>query len=110
MKKILNKISVLMLGLLLVGPACTDLDEELFSAVTADNFFQTEEEFLQAGFTLSDLEGGRTLAGETSTIVIPQNPFYKKNGVKVQLTDQADGRGKTIRIEIKESLGFREIG
>ena len=29
-------------------PACTDLEEEVFSEVTADNFFQTEEEFISA--------------------------------------------------------------
>lgn len=29
-------------------PACTDLEEEIFSEVTADNFFQTEEELISA--------------------------------------------------------------
>ncbi len=48
MKNLIKKFSVLMLGLIFVVPACTDLDEELFSAVTADNFFQTEEEFIAA--------------------------------------------------------------
>ena len=41
--------------------------------------------------------------------VTPQNPFYIKNGVKVFLNENVDGKGKTIRIEITESLGFREI-
>lgn len=30
------------------APACTNLDEELFDAVTADNFFQSEEELISA--------------------------------------------------------------
>ena len=42
--------------------------------------------------------------------VIPQNPFYIKNGVKTQITENKDGPGRTLRIEIKESLGFKEIG
>ena len=48
MKNILKKFSVFALGMLFVVPACTDLEEELFSEVTADNFFQTEEEFIAA--------------------------------------------------------------
>lgn len=31
-----------------VMPACTDLEEELFDQVTAENFFQTEEELISA--------------------------------------------------------------
>jgi len=48
MKNILKKFSVFAVGMLFVVPACTDLEEELFSEVTADNFFQTEEEFIAA--------------------------------------------------------------
>ena len=48
MKNILKKFSVFVVGLMFIAPACTDLDEELFSEVTADNFFQTEEEFIAA--------------------------------------------------------------
>jgi len=47
-KNIIKSFSVLVLGLILVVPACTDLDEEIFSTVTADNFFQTDEEFIAA--------------------------------------------------------------
>ena len=36
------------LGLVLFVPACTDLDEELYSQVTADNFFSSDEEFISA--------------------------------------------------------------
>ncbi len=48
MKHILNKLSVLAVGLMLFGLACTDLEEELESEVISDNFFQTEEEFVSA--------------------------------------------------------------
>jgi len=47
-KYLIKKFSVLALGLLLCIPACTDLDEEVFSTVTADNFFQSDEEFIAA--------------------------------------------------------------
>ena len=61
MKNIFKKFSVFAVGLLFVAPACTDLTEELFSEVTADNFFQTEEEFIaalgQAYSSLSPLGG-----------------------------------------------------
>ena len=50
MKK--RSISLKMLALagamLVFMPACTDLDEEIFSQVTADNFFQTEDELISA--------------------------------------------------------------
>ncbi len=48
MKNTIKKFSILLLGLIFVVPACTDLDEELFSEVTDENFFQTEEEFIAA--------------------------------------------------------------
>ena len=38
----------MVLGLVLFAPACTDLEEELFSDVTADNFFTSDEEFVAA--------------------------------------------------------------
>ena len=58
MNKILKKFSVFAVALLFVGPACTNLDEELYSAVTSDNFFQTEEEFIAAlGQAYSSLSG-----------------------------------------------------
>ena len=41
--------------------------------------------------------------------VTPQNPFYIKNGVKVNLTKNEGGTGNVFKIQIKESLGFREI-
>lgn len=49
MKKfVLIKMMVLTMCLAIVNQSCTDLDEELFSEVTADNFFQTDEEFISA--------------------------------------------------------------
>lgn len=47
-KSIVNKFLVLSLGLLFFTQSCTDLEEELYSDVTADNFFQTDEEFISA--------------------------------------------------------------
>jgi hypothetical protein len=47
MKKSL-KIFTLSLGLLFISESCTDLEEELYSDVTAENFFQTDEEFISA--------------------------------------------------------------
>ena len=47
MKNILDKkFYVMLLGLLFFAPACTDLDEELFSDVTDENFFQSDDEFI----------------------------------------------------------------
>ncbi len=50
MNKYLFPLKVLVITALCfaVMPACTNLDEELFSEVTADNFFQTEEELISA--------------------------------------------------------------
>lgn len=42
------KMLLLVMGFLVFSPACTDLDEEIFSEVTADNFFQTEDELISA--------------------------------------------------------------
>jgi hypothetical protein len=50
MKKFSLYLKTLLVGLgfFLAMPACTDLEEEVFDAVTADNFFQTEEELISA--------------------------------------------------------------
>jgi hypothetical protein len=48
MKKIVKNISLMALGLVFITSACTDLDEELYSQVTADNFFTSDEEFISA--------------------------------------------------------------
>ena len=47
-KSIMKKILLLSCGLLFFSQSCTDLEEELYSDVTADNFFQTDEEFISA--------------------------------------------------------------
>lgn len=53
-----KKFFVLVIGLLFFAPACTDLDEELFSDVTDENFFQTDEEFIAAlGAAYSSMTG-----------------------------------------------------
>lgn len=38
----------MFVGLVFFAPACTDLEEELYSDVTAENFFTTDEEFVAA--------------------------------------------------------------
>ena len=48
MKNLIQKFSIFVVGLMFIAPACTDLTEELYSEVTPDNFFQTEEEFIDA--------------------------------------------------------------
>ncbi|MEL6926196.1 MAG: RagB/SusD family nutrient uptake outer membrane protein, partial [Bacteroidota bacterium] len=50
MKKFRFSIKALALAFCMIAfaPACTDLEEELFDTVTADNFFQTEEELISA--------------------------------------------------------------
>ncbi len=50
MKKYIYHIKIVLLAVicLVVVPACTDLEEEVFSEVTADNFFKTEEELISA--------------------------------------------------------------
>ena len=58
MKNLIKKFSVFVVGLMFVSTACTDLEEELYSEVTADNFFQTSEEFISAlGEAYSSLSG-----------------------------------------------------
>ncbi len=47
-KTLFKKIAMLGLGLTFFTQSCTNLDEELFSDVTADNFFKTDEEFIAA--------------------------------------------------------------
>lgn len=49
MKNFINrKICILALGLIFLSQSCADLEEELYSDVTADNFFKTDQEFIAA--------------------------------------------------------------
>ncbi len=45
-RSFLSKIGKIGLGVTFFTFSCTDLDEELFDQVTADNFFQTEQELI----------------------------------------------------------------
>lgn len=47
-KSIIKRLFTLSLGMLFFTQSCTDLEEELYSDVTADNFFRTDEEFISA--------------------------------------------------------------
>lgn len=93
-KNLIRKFSVLMLGLLLFAPACTDLEEELYSEVTADNFFQTEAEFIAAlGSAYSSLSsmGGHANVWSTNEIssdelvVTTKGGDWYDGGVLIQL-------------------------
>ncbi len=49
MKKIINvRYFLIGLGMSYFASSCVDLEEEVFSAVTAENFFKTDEEFISA--------------------------------------------------------------
>jgi starch-binding outer membrane protein, SusD/RagB family len=47
-KSIFKKMTMVGVGLLFFTQSCTDLDEELYSDLAADNFFKTDEEFVAA--------------------------------------------------------------
>lgn len=46
--KLLGKVLLVGLMVILFSPSCTNLDEELYSDVTPDNFFENEEQFVAA--------------------------------------------------------------
>ena len=94
MKNLIKKFSVLILGLIFFAPACTDLDEELYSEVTPENFFQTEKEFISAlGAAYSSLSdmGGHANVWSTSEIssdelvVTTKGGDWYDGGVLIQL-------------------------
>ena len=86
-----------MMGVLLTVTfmiGCTDLDEELFSEVTADNFFQTEEELIAAlGSAYTSLYGymgGTNIMGaqeiSSDEMVVPtRGPDWGDGGHWVRL-------------------------
>lgn len=99
MNKYLFPLKVLVIAAMCfaVMPACTNLDEELFSEVTADNFFQTEEELISAlGAAYTSLYGymGTTslyAAQEVSSdaLVVPtRGPDWGDGGHWVRLHQQ----------------------
>ncbi|MEX2234741.1 MAG: RagB/SusD family nutrient uptake outer membrane protein [Cyclobacteriaceae bacterium] len=57
-KSVFNRIWITGLVISFLTLSCTNLDEELYSAVTADNFFKTDEEFIAAlGQAYSSFQG-----------------------------------------------------
>jgi len=93
-RSILKRSLVLGLGLSLFSQSCTDLEEELFSQVTADSFFTTEAEFIAGmGAAYSSLgfignHGGLWSTNEISSdeLVIPQRGGdWYDGGVLLQL-------------------------
>lgn len=90
MKKI---IYTLILSFLFIGPACTDLEEEVFDTLTADNFYKNEQELIQAmgnAYTTMQFRGsnlwgvwGATVLS-TDEAVAPyrsKGAFLRNNGV-----------------------------
>ncbi len=68
MKKYKISLKLVMIAMALIAfmPACTNLDEEVFSQVTADNFFKTEDELISAlGAAYTSLYG---YAGNVYTV------------------------------------------
>lgn len=59
MKKIINmRYFLIALGMSYFASSCVNLEEEVFDAVTADNFFKTDEEFISAlGQAYTSLRG-----------------------------------------------------
>src|SRR5690606_4226461 len=47
-KYIFSKVLIAIFGAAVLTFSCTGLDEELYSDVTADNFFNTDDEFIAA--------------------------------------------------------------
>ncbi|MEM6320197.1 MAG: RagB/SusD family nutrient uptake outer membrane protein [Bacteroidota bacterium] len=99
MKKYLISFKTLMLAFCMIAfmPACTDLEEELFSEVTADNFFQTEDELISAlGAAYTSLYGymGTTSLWAAQTVssdemVVPtRGPDWADGGHWVRLHQQ----------------------
>ena len=44
----MKRLMLLIAGIIFIVPACTNLDEELYSDLAAENFFTTEEENIAA--------------------------------------------------------------
>ncbi len=94
MKKYISiiKISMVAVGMMVFMPSCTDLEEELFSQVTAASFFQNEEELISAlGAAYTSLYGymgARYNAQEVSSdaMVVPtRGPDWADGGHWVRL-------------------------
>lgn len=86
------KMLLLAVGFIAFSPACTDLDEEIYSEVTADNFFQTEDELISAlGAAYTSLygyTGNWTSAQEVSSdeVVVPtRGPDWGDGGHWVRM-------------------------
>ena len=44
----MKRLMLIIVGMIFIVPACTNLDEELYSDLAAENFFTTEEENIAA--------------------------------------------------------------
>lgn len=90
------KLTMVCFAIIAFMPACTNLEEELFSEVTADNFFQTEEELISAlGAAYTAMYGyanggyGSTQEVSSDELTVPtRGPDWGDGGHWVRLHQQ----------------------
>jgi hypothetical protein len=75
---IIGKLFMVLIFMLVISQSCTNLDEEVFSEITPDNFFQNEEQFVSAlgnaytrlyGYSMGDTHDMRELS--TDEMITP---------------------------------------
>ncbi|HLF36203.1 MAG TPA: RagB/SusD family nutrient uptake outer membrane protein [Cyclobacteriaceae bacterium] len=68
-----GKIFIAVVFMLAIGQSCTNLDEEVYSEITPENYFQTEEQFISAlgnaytqlyGYAMGDIHDMRELSSD----------------------------------------------
>ncbi|MGB3849150.1 MAG: RagB/SusD family nutrient uptake outer membrane protein [Tunicatimonas sp.] len=115
MTRLYNKI-LLLTGVLVTSLGCTDLEEELFSDVTTDTFFNTEEEFISAlGAAYTNLYG---IAGDgwfilqevpSDEMIVPQRGAdWFDNGAWAQLHTQ-EYNSRTPSMNAGWNFGFQGV-
>jgi len=70
---LIGKIFMVVVFMTAVSQSCTNLDEEVFSEITPENYFQTEEQFISAlgnaytqlyGYAMGDIHDMRELSSD----------------------------------------------
>ncbi len=92
----------------LVGSTAQGAPPQVKTLVSSGKISCESADALRAtGHIIEEIEEGEVAPPDVPSPT-PQNPFYRdKNGNKIFITQTELGR--TLRIEIKESLGFREV-
>lgn len=95
MKKYIGKTLLFLSFMMMISPSCTDLDEELYSQVTTDRFYQTEDDFISAlGAAYTNLYGifgnyyGLQEVSSDEMIVPQRGQDWYDGGHWVRLHDQ----------------------